>query len=547
MIEANIKIIKNKKDNSYDILIDKDYIMNIQRDNTHVYCFDSVKMLKNYFYFNYSEIKKLLETYFYDIYLCLFLLLNIVEFDLVNWRSLCFDKATVLYQKLEFLNDATKLSISKAEDIEEFLNYMKRIINVYKNFSKFKKLFYEKKEALKSLKYVCLEDDLKKFDNAYETALVNCDISSLDSLIAKVEQGCLQKWTGATTNVEEYKSGESFRFLCHSVIDYNFRGKFRTKYVSCSLLFDKYLAYLNSGYGFILPANNIIAASDIDLQTFNATNDKTCLFPDYYSDIKIRTPEEIMDLCVKRKEENKDLNTWNEIVVEGFDPLAIFCLTDGSKELDPRYNGAYELKKHFPKLKVVEIDETLYLPEEKQLELLDRLIAEINLVKQCCGTFKGFFPIVLFKKFWQEFMILKKNGDYSTEDILKLYDLNVEELLNDELTATFLDSKLYTCLNYMLNCFFNSLSFGDYFISDSLNSLYNKLKKFDNNPRLDEYVTGLSEFLKLYENITTISEEYLGELKRSKSLIEINTILKKYLDSLNMEGNSSSSQLLLKK
>ncbi len=97
---------------------------------------------------------------------------------------------------------------------------------------------------------------------------------------------------------------------------------------------------MQSFYGVIWPPINIIAASDEDLHTYNATKDKDYLFPDRYSYIIVKTPEEIMELCLKRKEENDDDISWNEIVIEGFNPLGIFCLTDGSKKLDPKYNGA---------------------------------------------------------------------------------------------------------------------------------------------------------------------------------------------------------------
>lgn len=399
-------------------------------------------------------------------------------------------------------------------------------------------------ELRHSLTYACTEDEIKKFEDEYNKALIDCDIMMLDKIVGNAQQKILQKWVGATTNVDDYKLGEPFRFLCHSVDGYNWYGSFRSKYVSCSLICDKYMNVLHYEYGFILPSKNIVAASDKDLNTNNRALDDNHLFES--QNIEIKTPDEIIELCLKRKEVKSEDTRWNEIVEEGFNPEAIFCLTDGSKELDPDYIGAYNLKEHFPKLKVVEIDKTLYLPEEKQLELLDRLIHQINLCKRCDGTLKGLFSSCLFKKFWYEFMELKKSGNYTTEDILDLYDKNVEELLNDDLTSTFLDPWLYSCLNYISDCFFNSLTFGDVFISDSLNGLYDRLKNYANDPRLDEYIPGLSTFLMLYKDISNLPEEYLRELRYTKSFKEVNIILKNYLDSLNnrdVQGDNSPRSL----
>lgn len=412
---------------------------------------------------------------------------------------------------------------------------MRSFYNIYKSF------YNIYNELRHSLTYVCTDDEIKHFENEYNKALAACDFSALDKIVCNAQKKILQKWVGATTNIEDYKPGEPFRFLCHSVEGYNFYGNFRTKYVSCSLLSDKHMALMKYEYGFILSPTNIIAASDKDLKTNNFASDEDNLFELLNGVLK--TPEEIIELCLKRKEEISDEPPWNEIVEKGFNPIAIFCLTDGSKELNPDYVGAYELQKNFPKLKVIEIDKTLYLPEEKQLELLDRLIKQINLCKQCDGTLKGLFSSCLFKKFWHEFMELKKSGNYTTEDVLNLYDKNVDEMLHDEVASIFLDPKLYSCLNYILSCFFDSLTLGDSFIPDSLNIIYNRLKDYANNPKLDGYVPGLSTFLMLYKDVTDLPDEYLRALRYSKTIEELNVILKKYLDSLNIQGDNPPRSL----
>lgn len=77
----------------------------------------------------------------------------------------------------------------------------------------------------------------------------------------------------------------------------------------------------------------------------------------------------------------------SEVIIEGFEPIGIFCFTDGSKMFDSNYRNAKELEKNFPHLKVYTFD---VMKRKKSFELEEM---KLNLINNLKFKFKNSFKI----------------------------------------------------------------------------------------------------------------------------------------------------------
>lgn len=490
----------------------------------------NIAEIGEYYMITFETMRAILKDIYLSVKVNFFLRFDEKMFDL---EDKCLAKLNDLYQKLEFLNGNKIVSINNI-DIMDFIDYNSAITNVNADFYHFKELCLEKDKLLNSLKYFCSSEELKSFDDEYSKSLVDCDMPKLNVLLKNAQNMIFEHWTGATTNIEDYKSGMPFRFLCHSVESSQFRGHFRTKFVSASLLTEKLMFTVNKDYGFILEPANIVAASDADMNSYNNADDINDLY--YNSSIlPAQTPEEVLENCYRRSEnQGNDLYIYNEIVLEGFNPIGIFVITDGSKALDPNYRGAYKLQKNFPDLQIIEIDKTLYFDDEKDKNrFLHNLINNIRSYKEAKNIEVKHYcslPIDFYNEFWQEFMELKKSDDYKFEEIVGLLDKNEALLFEidvDNLFEKYNDKDLNKILKYSGTCY---LVDNRYYSSVYFDKVYDHLKKYAGDTRLDKYVPGLSMFLTLMGNFPILTVNDWVEIHEAKDLEQVNIILARALE-----------------
>ena len=76
--------------------------------------------------------------------------------------------------------------------------------------------------------------------------------------------------------------------------------------------------------------------------------------------------------------ENGATNPYNEIVINGFNPIGLFCYTFGLKEIESNYRNIKNIQKSFPNLDLVEIDTTLYCEKEKLDNCKQRMLIMIK-------------------------------------------------------------------------------------------------------------------------------------------------------------------------
>lgn len=307
------------------------------------------------------------------------------------------------------------------EDNDELCNFFKDAIEICEKEkeSYFKRdLIIEYNNIIEDVKDLCSEDEY----NYYAMFLGNShfNMEDMKRVLSLVHEKLKQTWVDGITDVDDYEVGSKFSFLAHSVVSENWNkkdGDFRTPYVSTSLLTDKLWDRVNRPYGFILDSKDIVAASSFDLYTLNGHSGSSLFLNTSVNPISSK--EKVERECILQKQENikndNNKKVYSEIVVEGFHPKAIFCQTDGSK-LDRAYNGALELQRTFPDLKIVELDRTFYVDNEKRNEIFNKMLENLSEITHIAiSKTSDYEPMFI------DFMLAKKEKKYNPSDLIDTY------------------------------------------------------------------------------------------------------------------------------
>lgn len=390
------------------------------------------------------------------------------------------------------------------------------------------------KDLKLSLKYCLTEQEINNYISQYNTYISNYNITNAKQIVIEMQQILLNEWKKYTTNIEEYIPGKDFNFLCHSTHTTNFKGNFQSPYISCSLFNQDIHETYNKEFGFILAPHNIVGTSSRDMFINNYAQTEEDL-QSYSLVLPIEHPKKILQDCIKRKKQKKNIlksfPTYNEIVIKGFYPIAIFSLTNGTKNLDPNYKNARLLQKKFPNLKIIDIDLLLYDKGEDLIKVKIETIKNIQL--ELSKTDKNITinnidhiinkdTIDKYDLFFDKFSKLKTLNTYSTKEIISIFKHN-HNLINPKLKNAEIFGGQYNAkeIKYILrkNPRFNidkilakNFNYGD------LITLINSLEKDAKN--LNLYFPGLEEF----NQIAQIAKPYfiyaiqIEELKKLNNL-----------------------------
>ncbi len=231
------------------------------------------------------------------------------------------------------------------------------------------------------------------------------DLTAVLNFIEKLNQDILKDYE-INTSMHDYKPGKPFSFVGHSIGNSSFIGDFQDNLVSASLFNENVTETYKNGYGFILDSKHIISADSNDLYTANWTQDKDEMYqPHIITSLPIFKP---------RQRVLAETETFNEVILDKFNPIGIFCFTSGAKELDTNYTLAQKLKQNY-NLEVYDIDLTLYKDKENSLKLIEEVIKKIEKASPNNKILKSDYDLFL-----EEFMRLKENS-YRVQDIIKLH------------------------------------------------------------------------------------------------------------------------------
>ena len=290
------------------------------------------------------------------------------------------------------------------EEIKHLLEVIYNLSKISLKIIQINELEKEKKEIIDSLKYIIDEEALKKHEIEIELLFKELDIERITEYLKHLQEIIKDDFKHKITDIEEYKKGKYFRFLCHSVRFTEYDKKRQKNYTSTSLLTPKHTETYREDFGFIMKPDGIICASKEDA----------------FTDISAKNDTETVEGIIPRVDSIEKIDAqstrYSEILLEGFNPIGIFCLTDGSKTLNLNYLKAQKLQKSFPNLKIIDIDLTLY--KEDLTEIRNSFINHIN-------AYLGRFEEVEYDKyeeFFQKYLELKKEKELTEEEIISLFN-----------------------------------------------------------------------------------------------------------------------------
>lgn len=411
------------------------------------------------------------------------------------------------YRNTKPLDVLVTEDLNRAYQVFELVN---EIISISNDLYKLRDYTKYLDDVVLSLNYFCSKEIVDGIKKEYENALALYNLDKVKLIVDKVQKMILNHWQEYVTNVDTYNGGK-YNFICHSTDSTKFDGDFFTRYVSCSLLTEELTDTYRSGFGFIMSPIDIVAASSSDMYVINNSENEEGLL--YYTSVKkLDGPEKIVDEALKQKKKNIDYKygkIYTEVVVQGFNPLAIFCLTDGSKMLDYNYTSALKLKESYPNLKILVLDKTKNKTESELKKIIKSLVERIRKHLKLPEIFNDSY-YESFDLFWNAYQELINQDNYTEEDIITLFKYH------DSLLSIFLDErKLFE--TYDINTIRHILYYNYKFrIIDILNGNYNmlvldrlskNLSMYKYDKRIEEIVPGITTFLRLYPSIVLSDDD----------------------------------------
>lgn len=433
----------------------------------------------------------------------------------------------------------------KINEFVELIDIIYEITIEKERYYLIRDLIKAKEDTIINMKYFMNDEEIKKFNDEYEFAISKRDVGKMQELLNNIQELILKEWNNYFENLDEM-TDESFKFIGHSTHQTKFDKDFYSRYVSCSLYTEDVNDTYASPFGFIMGPSNIVGASSTDMYVNNYADGQESLL--HYSTLrKIDHPKRIIVECQKQKQDNlkNELKkgVYSEIVKDGFEPIGIFCFTDGSKGFNWNYRYAMELQKSFPHLKVKVFD----IMKKKTGIELDEM--KLNLINNLKNKFTSFtYDIEMnnlsrYDLFFDKFDKLKRIGEYTEDDIENIFKYNIEllsifdkepkELFNGKYNDIEIKYILGKNINYNI----------DYILKGEITPYsLNKLKELnDYKGKLNNYYSGLEEFIELLSKIE-VTKEMIEEIKKIDSL-NFYTMSKCLIDIILKSLNSKEEQI----
>lgn len=284
----------------------------------------------------------------------------------------------------------------------------------------------EKEELLK------LQEELKTLLAGEKT-----DIKGIQDRVDKYNGYATDIWNEYLTNANDTKSDE-FRWVVHNLTKGELQGDFRDKYMSTSLITNNAMGlYGRSRYGLIIKPKHIVSASYKDSYTLNTRDDEENLFNIRRPPLML--PQEIEDICIQQTiEANGEMLNYEkapiypELVIDEYELEGIYYISYGEHELARDYERAQKVADERG-LPLIERDISKYRAEQGLEPLTEKSKRELcgNILQKCCAgnkeleqlynQFSKSFIDNHFQEFYEKFMQLKENPEYSKDDILKAF------------------------------------------------------------------------------------------------------------------------------
>lgn len=331
-----------------------------------------------------------------------------------------------IYSNMQIAFELRELD-NKYYGCRDLRNIAETVINSIDGIGKYQiELQPEAKEELQRI-----QEELRTLLSAEKT-----DIQGIQERIELYNGHATNIWNDYLTDINDEPNSQ-YRWVIHNLTKGELEGDFRNKYMSTSLMTNNVMGrYGNSDYGLIIKPKHIVCASYRDTYTLNTRDDEENLF-----NIRppLMLPQEIEDICIQQTiEENGEMLNYettpiySELVVDEFEIEGVYYISYGEHELAKDYERAKKVADE-RELPLIERDISKYRAEHGLEPMTDK--AKMNLCKnilwKCCegdrkleqaySQFAKGFIKSNFKDFYEKFMQLKENPEFSKEDILRAF------------------------------------------------------------------------------------------------------------------------------
>lgn len=331
-----------------------------------------------------------------------------------------------IYSNMQIAFELRELD-NKYYGCRDLRNIAETVINSIDGIGKYQiELQPEAKEELQRI-----QEELRTLLSAEKT-----DIQGIQERIELYNGHATNIWNDYLTDINDEPNSQ-YRWVIHNLTKGEVEGDFRNKYMSTSLMTNNVMGrYGNSDYGLIIKPKHIVCASYRDTYTLNTRDDEENLF-----NIRppLMLPQEIEDICIQQTiEENGEMLNYettpiySELVVDEFEIEGVYYISYGEHELAKDYERAKKVADE-RELPLIERDISKYRAEHGLEPMTDK--AKMNLCKnilwKCCegdrkleqaySQFAKGFIKSNFKDFYEKFMQLKENPEFSKEDILRAF------------------------------------------------------------------------------------------------------------------------------
>ena len=263
------------------------------------------------------------------------------------------------------------------------------------------------------------------------------DVKEIQDRVDKYNAHAMDIWNDYLTSVDDTKSSE-YRWVVHNLTKGELQGDFRDKYMSTSIITNNAMGlYGRANYGLIIKPKHIVSASYKDSYTLNTREDEENLFNIRRPPLML--PQEIEEICMQQTiEANGELLNYEkapiypEIVVDDYEIEGMYYISNGEHELARNYDRARKMAEERG-LPLIERDISQYRTEhglEPMTEIAKRSLCG-DILQRCCDGDKELqeayskyyhdFVDTHFQEFYEQYMKLKEQGDYSKDDILQVF------------------------------------------------------------------------------------------------------------------------------
>ncbi len=339
-----------------------------------------------------------------------------------------------IYSNMQIAFELKKLD-NKYYGCRDLRNIADTVINSIDGIEKYQiELQPEAKEELQRI-----QEELRTLLSAEKT-----DIQGIQERIELYNGHATNIWNDYLTDINDEQNSQ-YRWVIHNLTKGELEGNFRNKYMSTSLMTNNVMGrYGNSDYGLIIKPKHIVCASYRDTYTLNTRDDEENLF-----NIRppLMLPQEIEDICIQQTiEENGEMLNYettpiySELVVDEFEIEGVYYISYGEHELAKDYERAKKVADERG-LPLIERDISKYRAEHGLEPMTDKAKMNLcrNILWKCCAgdreleqaysQFANGFIKSNFKDFYEKFMQLKENPEFSKEDILRAFaDVTREDI-----------------------------------------------------------------------------------------------------------------------